>query len=102
MDVTIREADGKRILGSARHDHAYSEYWTLIRTCAPAAAPACDHCGGALTADHAGACPHCGAFVTVGRRDWILAKIEQVDTDRRRARQANSAFGKPGAVTNRS
>lgn len=85
LDYTVREADGKRVSGSARSKRAYSEYWTLIRGAqvrgAPKASDAnCPGCGAPLDrVSMAGNCEYCGAHLTRGEFDWVLSKIEQDD-----------------------
>ena len=86
LDYTVRDADGKRVSGSARSKRAYSEYWTLIRGAtvrgAPKASDAnCPGCGAPLDkVSMAGNCEYCGAHLTRGEFDWVLSKIEQDDS----------------------
>jgi len=86
LDYTVRDADGKRVSGSARSKRAYSEYWTLIRGAAVRGAPKasdanCPGCGAPLDkVSMAGNCEYCGAHLTRGEFDWVLSKIEQDDS----------------------
>ncbi len=77
--VTVRIFAAKGKLGQrVEKYHAHTEYWTLIRGRAESgrASEVCPSCGAALEVSREGRCGHCGAFVSRGRFDWLLSRIE--------------------------
>jgi hypothetical protein len=76
-DYTVDE-DGDVVSGSRTRTRAWSEYWTFIRSAAPASGTInCPNCAATVTLGATGICDFCGGKLTSGTFDWILSAIEQ-------------------------
>jgi hypothetical protein len=82
-DSTVDEA-GRVVAGNGTQDRQFSEYWTFIRsarTDRPSRPRACPSCGAPLDrVDAAGICGYCETKITNGDHDWVLSRIDQVET----------------------
>lgn len=84
LDYTLRDADQAVVGGSRTKPRPYTEYWTLLRSAAPATpqgAP-CPACGAPLGNAMVSRCGYCGALVEASTFDWVLSRIDQDDVYR--------------------
>ena len=86
MKDWVEDADSKVIGGNAKVARRFSEYWTFLRASGSGGgtskdAQHCPSCGAPLDkVSAAGVCGYCGTKITTGHFDWVLSRIDQVET----------------------
>ncbi len=82
-DCTV-DQHGAVVGGNATRDRRFSEYWTLIRAAKSDAVTkprSCPACAAPLDrVNAAGVCGYCDAKITCGDHDWVVSRIDQVET----------------------
>lgn len=85
-DYDVDDQSGKVVRGT-REVNQWTEDWVFQRASSATTKPGagtlnqrCPNCGAPLDLDLSGACSYCKAPVMSGRYDWVLTRIDQVQT----------------------
>ena len=85
MKDWVEDEKGTVVGGNKKVARRFSEYWTFLRATGTGAGSKsvheCPSCGAKLDrVSAAGICGYCDTKITSGRFDWVLSRIDQVET----------------------